>query len=297
MASGVISYDKQKKMISMIDNINKTKLNEYRKSFNPKKSGWYRITKFGPHTYLSTARGGCGYLFKFTFKSYFNESANMTFTGILSGSHTRSNITILGESVVGQCISKLRHTIDTATNTAYLEFYYNVDNSNGLNFEIESINSFEYKWQIMNELESTLETVDGVEIYSTADLVTKDRNAILRNDLLTLFKPIEGTVITNTVPSKTYTLVNELKLNAGIYIIYAFCVYDYSFNYQCNYAIDQSSKGTLVVARNTGNGGGGQTPFCILQLDSSDTIKFILWQGDTETRYISANKLVAIKLA
>ena len=161
------------------------KITEYKKHFSPSKGGWYRVAKFGPYPNLSTAKGGSGNSLKFAIKSYFNESGNMTVFGILNSSHYKSNIVILGESIGTFTISKIRHTVDTSNDTAYLEFYYNVNARNGLQIEIESVSSFDYKWQLLNELEETIEFDSKVEILSISDLITKDRNIITNSDLYT----------------------------------------------------------------------------------------------------------------
>lgn len=119
---------------------------------------------------------------------------------------------------------------------------------------------------------------------------------ITNSDLYGLYKPIYGTVVTNSVPSQTGTTVNKLVLEPGIYVIYGFASYNYSFpSCQCNYGIHGVPN--YVICRNTGSGGGGQTPFCIQELTERTTVSFILWQGDTVTRNLDNNRLVAIKLA
>ena len=63
-----------------------------------------------------------------------------------------------------------------------------------------------------------------------------------------------------------------------------------------NYTIYQNDS-LLAICRGTGIGGGGQTPFCILSLDNTATIKFGLYQPSNITREINYNRLIAVKLA
>ena len=119
---------------------------------------------------------------------------------------------------------------------------------------------------------------------------------VLNSDLKSLHTPIYGNVLTNTIPSKTFTIINSMNLSKGVYIIYGFAQYTTEFSEMCNYAMYQNDS-LLAICRGTGTGGGGQTPFCILSLDNTATIKFGLYQPSSITREINYNRLIAVKLA
>ena len=120
---------------------------------------------------------------------------------------------------------------------------------------------------------------------------------ITNSDLYALHTPIEGTVITNKVPSKVDTIVNSLTLDAGIYIIMANAWYDSSFGgYLTNYFLLQDGY-YLVTCRNTGDAGSGQCLSWIIKSRSETTVDFKLYQGSDETRTLSKNVLIATRLA
>jgi hypothetical protein len=120
---------------------------------------------------------------------------------------------------------------------------------------------------------------------------------IQKSDLYSLHTPIEGTVVTNKVPSKVDTTVNSLTLSAGIYIIIANATYDSSFSgYLTNYYILQDGK-YLATCRNTGDAGSGQCPSFIIKSTSQTVVNFILYQGSSEIRTLSRNSLIATRLA
>ena len=120
---------------------------------------------------------------------------------------------------------------------------------------------------------------------------------VFNSDLYALHTPIEGTVITNKVPSKVDTIVNSLTLDAGIYIIMANAWYDSAFGgYLTNYFLLQDGN-YLVTCRNTGDAGSGQCLSWIIKSRSETTVDFKLYQGSDETRTLSKNVLIATRLA
>lgn len=120
---------------------------------------------------------------------------------------------------------------------------------------------------------------------------------ITNNNLYTLHTPIEGDIITNTVPSKVNTIVNSLTLEAGIYIVMATATYDSSFNgYLTNYYLMQDGK-YMVTCRNSGNSGSGQCPCWIIRSTSSTTVSLGVYQGSDEIRTLNKNSLIATRLA
>lgn len=120
---------------------------------------------------------------------------------------------------------------------------------------------------------------------------------ILNSDLYALHTPIEGTIITNIVPSKVNTTVNSLTLEAGIYIVMANATYDSSFSgYLTNHYLTQDGK-FIVTCRNSGDAGSGQCPCWIIKSTSKTTVSLGLYQGSNETRTLNKNSLIATRLA
>lgn len=153
------------------------------KKFDVFQEGWYRFAKFQCGTGLSLAKGASGNSVVFSIKFAFNNSNNMSALGVLNSSYQMSNINILGSSISSQTISKLRHVIDESNNNAYLEFYYNSGAFNAVAIELINTLDTNIKWTIMDKLEPTQEAVENVVVYSTADLVTKNRNVVINSDL------------------------------------------------------------------------------------------------------------------
>ena len=233
-------------------------------------------------------------------KTAFASGGNCCYFLCLNSSHQKSNFTILGSSKTYNSISKIRHVVDIENKTSYLEFYYNSKSdiyANPVSVELQSMNDGyrSNKWELI-DYELTQETINGVDVYSTADLVAENRQVVTNSDLKSLHTPIYGNVLTNTIPSKTFTIINSMNLSKGVYIIYGFAQYTTEFSETCNYAMYQNDS-LLAICRGTGTGGGGQTPFCILSLDNTATIKFGLYQPSSITREINYNRLIAVKLA
>ena len=73
-----------------------------------------------------------------------------------------------------EVVTKIRHTIDSKTNTAYIEIYYSSNLGNRVNISFPSNNNANN--QINNWIptngESTEETVEGVTVVSSLDLTS-----------------------------------------------------------------------------------------------------------------------------
>ena len=153
------------------------------KYYDVSQEGWYRFAKYQGNTSLSIARGSSGNTVIFSIKFNFNYTNNMSVVGILNSSYQKSNITILGDSVSYYDISKIRHTVDISNNNAYLEFYYKSNAGNALLIELINTQDRNRNWSLMDKLELAQETVNNVDIYSTADLVSKEQNVAIKKDL------------------------------------------------------------------------------------------------------------------
>lgn len=162
------------------------------KKFDVLQTGWYRFAKYKCDTSIPLAKGASGNSVIFSIKFAFNNSNNMSALGVLNSSYQKSNISILGSSISSQTISKLRHVIDESNNNAYLEFYYNSGAANAVAIELTNTLDTSIKWTIMDQLELTQETVENVVVYSTANLVNKDRNVVTNSDLKRHFYRYDG---------------------------------------------------------------------------------------------------------
>ena len=171
----------QDQILDVNKNIN-SKFPETKKSVMG--AGWYRFAKFKGSDFY----GGSGNSVAFAIKTFYVVGGNVCDFVLLNSSYQRSNLTVLGSSHKnGDNISKIRHVVDTVNKVSYLEFYYTNTStvySNPVGIELYSVidGTRNTKWEVMN-YELTQETVDGVTVYSTADLVTKDRNVVTNSDL------------------------------------------------------------------------------------------------------------------
>lgn len=188
-------------------NITMKAMGEFKK-FDVFQEGWYRFAKFQCGTSLSLVKGASGNSVVFSIKFAFNNSNNMSALGVLNSSYQMSNINILGSSISSQTISKLRHVIDESNNNAYLEFYYNSGVSNAVAIELINTLDTNIKWTIMDKLEPTQEAVENVVVYSTADLVTKNRNVVINSDLKPQIKSYSTNYGLNVRKIKTLTNLN-----------------------------------------------------------------------------------------
>ena len=152
------------------------------KKFGLSTSGWYRFAIYDSSRTVE-AQGSAANSTMFNIKQTFNYCNNLSIFGVLNSSYMKSNISILGESVSNQTISKIRHTVDTVNNKAYLEFYYNTDSGNRVSCEVIGTKDGYTKWYVLDELVPTSESVDGVDVYSIANLTSKDRNVVTNSDL------------------------------------------------------------------------------------------------------------------
>lgn len=112
-----------------------------------------------------------------------------------------------------------------------------------------------------------------------------------------LSTPLYGTVLTNTIPPKQLTTINELTLQAGTYIITAHIVYTSEFLQLVNLGILTGKGKQLVINRGTGLAGGGLSPFTIFKTAETVSIYSKTYQASDETRAINMNILTALRMA
>ena len=216
------------------------------KKYECNSAGWYRIAKFGPNDNLNIIKGASGNSVFFAFKSGYSSMPNMSFWGLLNSAHIKSNITILGSEITSYQFTKIRHTIDLNNKIAYIELYYNVNSFTPFTFELisNSANS-DGKWDLLDNIEPTQENIENILVYSSADLINKDRNIITNSDIqhgfvtLTLEAGVmsEKTVIFPVAYPNTTDLIVILNINQWI---------DISVN-NIRYAVRSISANEFVV--------------------------------------------------
>lgn len=137
--------------------------------------GWKRVLKFEGAS-ISAAGGSVGYGGLISIKTSYSNDANMYDLIAFAAryyTNAESNFKKL-HGIGNEVITKIRHTVDSETNTAYIEVYYNSAYMNVLNVNfIDNSCAQEASkgWEPTNG-ESTAETVDGVSVVSTLDLTS-----------------------------------------------------------------------------------------------------------------------------
>ena len=142
-------------------------------------------------------------------------------------------------------ITKIRHVVDTNTNTTYLEIYYNASSenqpvvtlSNHMNFD----NMF---WEII-EPELTAETVDGVTVLGSHDFS-------LNYDVQTQIDTKVGKVIYSPISAKSPTRPIDLLANTEIEIelrangLFLMTIFN-SFGQSSVYLVESAANTTVTV--------------------------------------------------
>lgn len=253
--------------------------------------GWYRIAEYKGSNVAET-RGASGNNISIIVKTAHNLMGNETFSAILHTSNGLSNITIIGKSWSYCVISKIRHTIDSTNLKSYLEIYYTLDMLNACTFELVHFqDAIGLKWKLIKP-ETTTETVDGIEIYSIANLEEQERQIMTRGDIAVL----SGNPITNRTLPKQSTTINQLILQSGNYIITSYFAFKEGFPDLVDAIINVNGSDRITV-RGTGYAGGGLTPVYICKITSTTTIESRAYQGSATEKEIDHNILTAIKLA
>lgn len=135
------------------------------KSMRISKKGWYRIAKIECDS-LSEARGGignnCNIEISRSFNSLSTEFKKIQLVSINNSTKFADEISSAVSN--GQLIAKIRHTLDTATNTGYVELYYSNDSTNNMLVTISNHMNYNGQYWELITPEETAETVDGVNV-------------------------------------------------------------------------------------------------------------------------------------
>lgn len=138
-------------------------------------SGWKRVLKFEGVS-ASEAGGAVGYGGIIIIRTSYMNDANMYDLISFASRYyiTAESSFIKLHGIGNEVVTKIRHTIDSKTNTAYIEIYYPSNLGNRVNISFPSNNNANN--QINNWIptngESTEETVEGVTVVSSLDLTS-----------------------------------------------------------------------------------------------------------------------------
>ena len=137
--------------------------------------GWRRVFKFNASS-LSETQGSYGYGELIKINSLYNTLHSVYKLISFAAGYNQSNFLNIHSIDSQRVITKIRHTIDSINNIAYIEIYYASESANKVTLAIlaNTIGFFDdnfktIAWQPTNG-ESTEETVDGVGIISSLDL-------------------------------------------------------------------------------------------------------------------------------
>lgn len=138
-------------------------------------SGWKRVLKFEGVSAIA-AGGAIGYGGIIIIRTSYMNDANMyDLISFASRYHITAESSFIKLHGIGnEVVTKIRHTIDSKTKTAYIEIYYSSNLGNRVNISFPSNNNANN--QINNWIptngESTEETVEGVTVVSSLDLTS-----------------------------------------------------------------------------------------------------------------------------
>lgn len=140
------------------------------KSMRISKTGWFRIAKIECDS-LSDARGGIGNNCNIEISRSFNAlSTEFKKIQLVSINNSTKFTNEISSAVTnGQLITKIRHTLDTATNTGYVDIYYSKDSSNNMLVTISNHMNYNGQYWELITPEETAETVDGVTVLGSHD--------------------------------------------------------------------------------------------------------------------------------
>ena len=161
-----------KTLIAALNELNSKSLinRNFFKKYEANSVGWKRIAKYEYNQELSVANGSTAYNALMFLRTYFNNDSPMSAIVIFEAGYNMSSFKIL--SIKGSpLIPKIRHVVDTRTKTAYLEVYYNSNNSNGFTVSMPcNVDGGDIACWVPTDGESAEETTSGVNIVSTLDL-------------------------------------------------------------------------------------------------------------------------------
>lgn len=159
-----------KTLIAAINELNSKSLV---KGYYASSSGWKRVLKIET-TSVTSASGALGYggliLIRTMYQNHINMYSLISFASYYPADPGVSNFLKIHHVGDGP-ITKIRHTVDTKTNTSYIEIYYDSDASNEFSISMPSnvYGRNEIAWKDAG-CTATEETVSGVNVVSSLSL-------------------------------------------------------------------------------------------------------------------------------
>lgn len=154
--------------------------------------GWYRIAKYQGSS-VAQANGQFSNSVDVVIKREYNNAQPEFIRASLVSVYNSSKINLI-DKYGTTIITKLRHTIDTTTNTAYLELYYNASASNRMSVTLNMASDTTLKWEVITPV-ATSETVVNITVNSTLDIV----NTMSINESIVIETWITPTLLSNWV--------------------------------------------------------------------------------------------------
>ena len=158
---------------SIIPAINELNSKSLVKGYYASSSGWKRVLKIET-TSVTSASGALGYggliLIRTMYQNHINMYSLISFASYYPADPGVSNFLKIHHVGDGP-ITKIRHTVDTKTNTSYIEIYYDSDASNEFSISMPSnvYGRNEIAWKDAG-CTATEETVSGVNVVSSLSL-------------------------------------------------------------------------------------------------------------------------------
>ena len=135
-------------------------------------TGWIRVAKYQAES-TTVAQGSKGYGALLTIKSFYSNRYPVYYLISFHAGHQTSGFTIIDSYKGNGILQKIRHTVDTNTDTAYIELNISDDASENNSITVTILDNIDgygnNKWQSVNA-ESTDESVSGVNVISSLSL-------------------------------------------------------------------------------------------------------------------------------
>lgn len=139
--------------------------------FSLSSPGWYRIAKYEASS-KSGAYGSEGYGCLIQINSVFHNDTTIFRLISFAAGYTISKFDILSSYVTSAALTKIRHTVDENTNTAYIEVYYGAKLINSFGFScLCNVNGYGNTGVWKNAgAQPTQESIQGVAVVSAINL-------------------------------------------------------------------------------------------------------------------------------
>lgn len=234
--------------------------------------GWYRIAEYHSSS-LTGAQGASGCGCTITIRRSYNYKSSEVHSLQLVAGFDQSFIQSLHDyAPVAQLITAARHTVDTNTNTAYFEIYYNPDGSNleGLRVTVSdgrTASTYDPGWKAIEPTQTDSEFSSGIymigkvyKIPSKAQILTSGSEIADGTDLNTITIPgyykcsanVSAQTLTNCPTQLAFFM--RVGEHAGIYQEIIEYVTDNPAHFYRNYYSGEWGNWELIItSENIGN--------------------------------------------